>query len=106
MANLEERFALAWGMLWNEMETLGIPTARMQQQIQNLGAIAAAHRCLQGRRTSDGFAQLAQKGRLDLSLEALILKPEWGGLFTDEEANEALTRLLEAGWSFRGPHTL
>lgn len=106
MGTLEERFALAWGRLWDEMEALAVPTARIRQQVQNLGATTAAHRCLRSRRTSDGFGLLAQKGRLDLSLEALILKPAWGSLFSDEEANEALTRLLEAGWSFREPHTL
>ena len=50
-----------------------------------------------GRRCSDGFQRLIQLGHWNLSLEALVLQPQWGSLFRDEEANEALSRLLEAG---------
>jgi len=39
-------------------------------------------------------------GKWELSLEALALKPQWGELFSDEEANEALHRLMEAGCRF------
>ena len=44
---------------------------------------------------------LQGKGRLDLSLEALVVDKRFTGLFTDEAANEALMRLLEAGYRFR-----
>ena len=60
----------------------------------------SAHRCLSGQRLSDGFTQLAVLGRLDLSLEAIAVRKEFTGLFSDEEANEALARLLEAGYRF------
>ena len=40
-------------------------------------------------------------GRLDLSLEALAVDKRFTALFSDEEADEALTRLLEAGYGFR-----
>lgn len=59
-----------------------------------------AHRCLSGSRESDGFNLLARKGRLDLSLEALAVKKQFTALFTDEEANNALMRLLDAGYGF------
>ena len=36
----------------------------------------------------------------ELSLEALVLQPQWGSLFSDEEANEAIHRLLEADCHF------
>ena len=63
--------------------------------------IKGAKRTLSGTRLSDGFNLLAQKGRLDLSLEALVVNKQFTALFTDEEANEALMRLLEAGYQFR-----
>ena len=47
-----------------------------------------------------GPQALAQKGRLDLSLEALAVKKQFTALFTDEEANNALMRLLDAGYRF------
>ena len=43
---------------------------------------------------------LAQLGRLDLSLEALAVKKPYTDLFDDEQANEALMRLLDAGYGF------
>ena len=62
--------------------------------------MADVYRCLSGHRESDGFFQLADKGRLELSLEALAVKKQFTGLFTDAEANTALTRLLDAGHTF------
>ena len=44
------------------------------------------------------FNALREKHRLDLSLEALAVDKRFTTLFSDEEANEALTRLLEAGY--------
>ena len=46
---------------------------------------------------SDALFKLAG----ELSLEALAVDKRFTTLFTDEEANEALTRLLEAGYKFR-----
>ena len=59
-------------------------------------AMKTAHRALSG--LSDGFNALREKHRLDLSLEALAVDKRFTTLFGDEEANEALTRLLEAGY--------
>ena len=98
---MEADFYRAWQAAWDKMDRAGIPTARMRQQAEKLGAVTAAKRCLDSSRCSDGFGELTAKGLLGLSLEALVLKSPWGSLFTDEEANEALTRLLEAGYSFR-----
>ena len=64
-------------------------------------AVKAAHYCLSSHRVSDGFSALADKGRLDLTLEALAVDKRFTGLFTDAEADEALNRLLEAGYRFQ-----
>ena len=62
--------------------------------------VKGAKRILAGTRLSDGFNDLAAKGQLKLSLEALVIDKRFTALFTDEEANEALMRLLEAGYKF------
>jgi len=69
-------------------------------RIRPVTAVKDAKRLLSGSRVSDGFLQLSQLGRLDLSLEALAVDKRFTSLFTDEEANEALMRLLEAGHKF------
>ena len=90
---MEEKFLRALEENRIKAETLGTrirPVSDMQQ----------AHRCLSGNRESDGFNLLAQKGRLDLSLEALAVKKQFTALFNDDEANNALMRLLDAGYQF------
>ena len=62
--------------------------------------LKSARRILSGTRLSDGFNELKAKGQLKLSLEALVIDKRFTALFTDEEANEALMRLLEAGYKF------
>ena len=59
-----------------------------------------AHRCLRGHRESDGFDVLADKKHLELTLEALAVDKRFTGLFSDDEANTALSRLLAAGYRF------
>ncbi len=88
---MEEKFLEALAKARLEAEKIGV-------RIRPTAAMADARRCLDGHRTSDGFALLAQKGRLDLSLEAISTKKQFTALFTDEQANTALNRLLEAGY--------
>jgi len=94
---MEEKFIAAWAAAREKAAALGI---RMRP-VDTTEALKTARRCLSGSRLSDGFNALQGKGRLDLSLEALVIDKRFTGLFTDDEANEALTRLLEAGYRFR-----
>ena len=94
---MEEKFAAAWAAAREKAGALGVRIRPVAPE----EALHNARRILSGRRLSDGFNALQGKGRLDLSLEALVIDKRFTGLFTDEEANEALTRLLEAGYAFR-----
>lgn len=91
---MEEKFLAAWEKARQEAAALGV---RLRPETLSL---TLAKKQLGGHRDSDGFAALAQKGRLDLSLEVLATKKAYTALFTDEEANTALMRLLEAGYHF------
>ena len=94
---MEEKFIAAWTAARQKADALGV---RMRP-VANADALKTAHRALSGSRLSDGFNALQGKGRLDLSLEALVVDKRFTTLFTDEEANEALMRLLEVGYSFK-----
>ena len=91
---MEEKFIAAWAEKREKATALG---ARIRP-VDPAEAMKNAHRCLSGHRESDGFSFLADKGRLDLTLEALAVDKRFTALFTDEEANNALTRLLNAGY--------
>ena len=90
---MEEKFLQEIAASRDKALSLGV-------RIRPIEDMKAAHRILTGHRESDGFFQLADKGRLDLSLEALAVKKKYTALFSDQEANTALTRLLEAGYKF------
>ena len=93
---MEKQFLAAWLAARRDAAALGV-------RLRPLGeaeAMAAAHLALSGSRDSDGFAALMRLGRLDLSLEALAVDRRFTALFSDEEADCALNRLLEAGYRF------
>ncbi len=88
---MEEKFLQAVENARQQAALLGV-------RIRPVADLTAAKRCLGGHRESDGFFQLADKGKLALSLEAIAVNKQFTALFTDEEANNALTRLLDAGY--------
>jgi len=94
---MEQKFLAAWAEAQKQAAALGV---RMRPVSMEDG-MKAAKRCLSSGRESDGFWTLAERNRLDLSLEALAVKKTFTGLFTDEEANTALDRLLSAGYTFQ-----
>ena len=90
---MEEKFLQALSACRQKALTLGV-------RIRPMDKMADVHRCLTGHRESDGFYQLADLGKLNLSLEALAVQKPYTGLISDEEANTALMRLLDAGYNF------
>ena len=84
---MEEKFLAALAANREKAANLGV-------RIRQVADMAQAKRTLSGSRTSDGFGELAAKGQLSLSLEALVVDKRFTALFTDEEANTALDRLL------------
>ena len=91
---MEEKFLV-------ELEARREAAAKAGVRIRPVPDMKQAHRLLSGSRTSDGFDDLAKQGLLRLSLEALAVDKRFTGLFTDEEANTALERLLFAGYTFK-----
>jgi len=94
---MEDKFITAWAIARQKAAALGVrmrPIASGEEMKQ-------AHRCLSGHRESDGFGALADLGHLELSLEAIAVQKQFTSLFTDAQANNALGRLLDAGYNFR-----
>ncbi len=91
---MENKFLDCWFAARETAQRMGVRLRPVERE----KAMEAAHRCLSGHRESDGFSILADKRHLELSLEALAVDKRFTGLFSDEEANEALTRLMSAGY--------
>jgi hypothetical protein len=58
-----------------------------------------ARRHLTSAQPSEGFTQLWQRGRLGLTVEATVPRPEFADLFTEEERDACRRRLKEYGYN-------
>ncbi len=96
MDNAEQKFLETWERCRKEAEELGVRLRPLEPE----DAMRIAHRTLSGSRYSDGFPALEKIDRLDLTLEALAVDRRYTALFTDDEANTALSRLLDACYHF------
>ncbi len=93
---MEQKFIAAW---LAAREAAG----RMGVRLRPIPAgeeLKQAHRMLSGHRESDGFQILCDKHHLELTLEALAVDKRFTALFSDEECNTALSRLLRADYRF------
>ena len=90
---MEEKFLAALETARQKAATLGV-------RIRPVPDMQTARRILSGHKESDGFFALAQLGKLELSLEALAVKKPYTALFDDTQANNALARLMDAGYRF------
>jgi hypothetical protein len=69
--------------------------------VRNHGGPEYARQLLRKAGTTPGFERLREEGRLDLTVEALVLQPKYVRLFTQEERRIAAHRLAEAGFQPR-----
>ncbi len=78
-------------------ECKGYNPTRFLQLVSEIGGYAAAKQLI--KETTVGFMRLQEEyNRLDLSVEAYVLKPEYHDLFTDEERQICRDRLKAYNW--------
>ena len=81
---------------------IGYNPTRFRQMVGEIGALATARALVRSGGTSDGFTTLWEARRLDQSIEATMLEPWYGHLFTDDELRAARARLEEHGFDVDG----
>ncbi len=69
------------------------------RMIGERGGLRAAKDLLDSPAVSSGFTELYLCGRLDLTVEALVLQSRWSSLFTESERTIAAKRLKELGYT-------
>ncbi len=68
--------------------------------VQDRGGLATAKALINASTPSDGYTRLFELGRLDLSVEAVVMdNPSWHHLFLPEELARARKRLRDYGYS-------
>jgi hypothetical protein len=70
------------------------------QLIADRGGYEAAMDLIHSQKPPPGFTELDRLGRLDLTVEALILNPKWRDIFSDADRQAAYNRLKEYGYQF------
>jgi len=73
---------------------------RFLRMVSERGGLETARHLLHAPTVSEGYTALWERGRLDLTVEALILEPQWQPLFGKEERRIAVERLKE--YEFQG----
>ncbi|OBH92528.1 hypothetical protein A5678_08705 [Mycobacterium sp. E2733] len=76
----------------------GYPANYYLEMLYRDGALATAHHLLASRNVSDGFTALWRKNRLDLTVENVVLQPEFRSLFSEDEMAAARRRLADHGF--------
>ncbi|MCY2931268.1 MAG: hypothetical protein NTV86_17635 [Planctomycetota bacterium] len=79
--------------------------ARFHQMLLQHGGLETARLLLHAGTVSDGYTALWERKRLDLTVEALVLRPEWEALFSESERSIAKKRLKEYGYDFDSNRT-
>jgi hypothetical protein len=77
----------------------GYNAAFFLNMLSSLGGLGTARRLLAVSEVSSGFTALYERGRLDLTVEALVVQPQFAGLFSDHELEIARQRLRDLGYS-------
>lgn len=93
MDAIEEKFHTAMICIYEDAKKAGYNASYFLRMVSDLGGVETAYRLIMANKPSDGFTNLWELGRLDLSVEALILAPEWEYLFGEEERAFARKRL-------------
>lgn len=73
---------------------------KLQGMIYEYGGVEAARRII--REMTETYEKLWEARHLELSVEALVLKPEWAPLFTPEELAVTRQRLEDCGYTPEG----
>ena len=96
--NLEDSFHREMLRIYEEAKGFGYYPNYFLGMVVDRGGLSSAKHLISGSQLSDGFVRLWEEGRLDLSVEALVLQEPWSSLFTHEELAESCRRLDEVGY--------
>jgi len=72
------------------------------RMLNDKGGVSTAKYLINTSKPSDGYTHLYERGRLDLTVEAMVVEnAKWQDLFTAEEISKARHRLKDYGYKPR-----
>jgi hypothetical protein len=84
--------------LYKDAKAIGYNAVRFLRMVNEHGGVSTARLLLGTSSVSEGYTALWERGRLDLTVEAVILEPRWSQLFSDEQRSVAIDRLQDYGY--------
>lgn len=99
MTSLERQFNLAMEDIYRRAKSeAGYTPSIFFQMISDRGGLATATYLINAPKPSDGYTRLYELGRLDLTVEAVVVEnKKWHELFTTSEIERARMRLVQYG---------
>lgn len=102
MSDLETEFDRdMWRIYKKAKKECNYTATRYLQMLGEHGGFKTAKRLLADSKLHYGFVELYMRNRLDLTVEALVLKEKYRGLFTREELKAAEKRLRDLDYSIK-----
>lgn len=86
----------------NALSQCGYRATRFLNLVNQIGGYEAARQLLRSDVHPEGLTALWEHGRLDLSMEALVVQEQWSALFTADELKLATRRLQKLGYAPAG----
>jgi hypothetical protein len=101
-SDIEREFDIAMMDIYHRAKyEAGYNATRYLQMLQEHDGLETAKILLHSSHVSDGYTALWEHGRLDLTVEALILQEKWHSLFSDQERGIAQKRLKDYKYNFQ-----
>jgi hypothetical protein len=91
--DLVRRFERDMEGIYDGAKAIGYNATRFLMMLREHGGLETAHRLFWSSDISYGFTELWMLGRLDLTVEALVVRPEYAGMFSADELATAQSRL-------------
>ena len=99
VARIEDIFHLAMIQTYHDAKKYcDYNPTRFYQKVIEKGGLAAAKEFLSSEKPQSGLTTLWECGRLDISMEAHVINPQFESLFTEDERETARKRLVDYGW--------
>ncbi|MCY4437453.1 MAG: hypothetical protein OXE05_09005 [Chloroflexi bacterium] len=95
---LEAEFREAMLGVYRTVAKIKAPPTRFLNMLEEYGAVETARQLLSKDELQETFIALYESGRLDASVEAVVLQPKYRELFTDAELQQAQDRLKSCGY--------
>lgn len=102
MKELESKFHGEMVGIYQSAKKLKYNASYFRQMVCEKGGYLTAKHLIYTDTPSDGFTTLWELGRLDLSVEAHVIKPQYHPLFTEDERRRCINRLESYGYKLDG----